>query len=260
MKDGEIQCKLTGCIGKPIRAHIIPRSLYQLDGGKQGRILTFGATFLRESKNPIGIYDSTILTNEGESLFQECDDHAARFFLNKGDFNEGKEARLLTNRGKPLAVEIETTDFDARLMKLFAISMLWRASVSSHPFFKAVDVGAQHEEKLRNLILRQEAGSIDDFSVLLARHIDTPTSGHPIMPPFPDRFHGLRFYRFMLPQVSVMIKVDKRPMIPELRAATIGGWEKLFVLTLGPFKSSKPYQMAIDRLRRKSQGPTIREE
>jgi hypothetical protein len=40
--------------------------------------------------------------------------------------------------------------------KLFQLSVLWRASVSTQEFFKSVNLGQKHESQIRKMLLDQE--------------------------------------------------------------------------------------------------------
>lgn len=50
------------------------------------------------------------------------------------------------------------TGLDYVRFRLFHLSVLWRASVSSLRQFRAVQLGAQHEEVVRNMLLDQDPG------------------------------------------------------------------------------------------------------
>jgi len=50
-----------------------------------------------------------------------------------------------------------------RRFKLFQISLLWRAHVSKDPFFKAIDLGPKHGERLRRMLLDGDPGTTDDY-------------------------------------------------------------------------------------------------
>ncbi len=239
-KGKRITCKLTGTIGEPVEAHIIPRSLLQLDG-KPGKMIFFGEKHYREQRAPIGVYDQTILTHEGESHFSNCDDYAAKFFLNRGNYNEGKNALIRMHEGTPILAEIEESKQND--LKFFCMAVLWRASVSSRPFFKEVDLGNKHEARLKELILAKSVGEQDEYGVVLMRHIDTPECGLPINAPNRDRQDKVLLYRFNLPQFSFVIKADMRPMPSDLRQFQVGASDKLRMILLDPFKSSEQYRL-----------------
>jgi hypothetical protein len=79
-----IVCKLTGVIGAPAKAHIIPECFYQFDkeNRKRAKIVKV-ADNPRWSSSPVGEYGSGIVTNEGESRFLDWDDYACRFLVQR---------------------------------------------------------------------------------------------------------------------------------------------------------------------------------
>jgi hypothetical protein len=142
-----MKCKLTGIDGRPVKAHIIPKSFYVKDPGerKPNKIIT-NTKGVYPKKSPIGIYDETIVTEEGERIFTSWDDYAAELLLaKKSDFKKR------FNKGECIAFEIENYDYEK--LKLFFLSVLWRASVSSHEFFKKVKLGG-HENIIRDALLK----------------------------------------------------------------------------------------------------------
>lgn len=235
-----ITCKLTGVTGPSVDAHIIPRSLYQLDG-KPAKLIYVGENNYREHRSAVGIYDPEILTIEGESYFSECDDFAAKFLLNRRDYNANKTAHIRQHRGVPLIAEIDEPN--QRMLKLFCMSVLWRASVSGQLFFKNVDLGLKHEARLKELILSNSTGREDEYNVILMRHTDTPDYGLPILAPASDRLENVRCYKFNLPQASFLIKVDQRGMPRDFKDFSVGAAPTLRVLLLEPFKAGVPYRL-----------------
>jgi hypothetical protein len=159
-------------------------------------------------KIPIGVYDQTIVCEPCERCFSDCDSYAAQLLLNR--FNEFEEVCEGSNRrltGYVLA------NVDYRLLKLFAIALLWRASVSSHSFFSGVQLGP-FEEKAREMLVRGDPSDAATFSTLFSVWDDSESL---IMDPFAERWDGVRSYRFYLGRFVAYIKVDSRPF-PELLA------------------------------------------
>ena len=104
---------------------------------------------------------------------------------------------------------MELFEYDYHLLKFFAISMLWRANVSDLDFFKLVKVGSRHEQILRERILNNDPGDIDDYTVILAFYEDVPDTGFGFMSPWSERRAKVRFYQFQLAYWIMFIKVDK---------------------------------------------------
>lgn len=85
-----MKCKLTGTEGKGINAHVIPKSFYSIDPHEPLPTKLFTNKEGRYTKrSPIGIYDDSIVTEEGERVFSDLDDYAAELLLDrKGEFQE----------------------------------------------------------------------------------------------------------------------------------------------------------------------------
>ncbi len=249
MPNPKITCKLTGAVGPGVEAHIIPRALYQL-GGEMGTIVYIDGDNYREGRMPMGEYDTTIVTIEGEKYFSDCDAYAARFFLNSRGENDGKVGHLICgDDGAPLAWTLGPEVADKDLIRRFCMSILWRASVSNRPFFDGVNVGV-HEPRLRDLILKGEVGDPSDFSIILGRWIDTPEHGRPIQKPHIDGAEDVSGYRFYLPHFSFFIKVDDRPLPEDLLSCAAGGDELLLIFMMGRFVDSLSGRTVIAALKK----------
>lgn len=202
-----ITCRLTGKRGPGIDAHIIPESFYRLgDGAKRQPLTILSSGTLPQSKRSwTGEYDSQIVTAEGEAYFSDWDAYAYEFLLERT-----KKAVLYHNGSKALCVEVETNDYDK--LKLFFISVLWRAGVSRRPFFRKVRLGP-HEGELRRCILEGDPGDFQNYGVLLYLYPDTPKAGFPMVSPrfFREKDSRCNFYEFEFGCFGAWIKVDSKP-------------------------------------------------
>ncbi len=205
-----MKCKLTGTEGKGVRAHIIPKSFYALDQEeKQPFRLITNIKGHYSQKCPIGIYDTTMVTEEGERIFSEWDDYAKELLLdNKSSFES------VVHDGEVIAFQI--AEYDYPKLKLFFLSVLWRASASSHNYFRRVDLGPL-ETSLRNALLAGNPGDSDWFSICLAKWSDRP-DGTGMMDPYRTRIGGLNYYVLYLKHYIVYFKVDRRIASGALRA------------------------------------------
>lgn len=154
---------------------------------------------------PIGIYDKNILCSECDGKFSPCENHAQKVLLH----NFSEELALYHNNQKACYM---LHDFDYHLLKMFFISLLWRASISREEFYHRISVGP-YEKNLKEMILRDDPGSPDMFAVTIAKFSDPEFIV--MMDPHPDRFDGINYCRFYLTGFVVYIKVDKRP-VPSL--------------------------------------------
>src|SRR4051812_28886671 len=117
-----MKCRLTGIEAPLVKAHIIPQSFYALRRDQQNSFLLLQSEVQHYPKRaPIGIYDQTILSLEAERLFSDVDDHACEVLIkgipNRTPINESPS---------PLGFTLAGCDY--RKMKLFFVSLLWRAS------------------------------------------------------------------------------------------------------------------------------------
>ncbi|WP_051901504.1 hypothetical protein [Methylotenera sp. L2L1] len=110
-------------------------------------------------------------------------------------------ASLVLKGGLSLGVErsgnlVIITDIDYSKFKLFQLSILWRASVSTLPFFKNVNLGV-YEEKLRVMLVNSDAGKSNDFGCIMygLKHEGVVTDL--IVQPSRDRLNNITCYRFV---------------------------------------------------------------
>lgn len=197
-----MKCKLTGNEGPPVDAHIIPRSFYEIDPNERlptKIISNIPGQYPRRS--PIGIYDPTIVTKEGEALFSPWDDYGTEVLIHgRNNFK-----KLLVN-GRVAGFMLP--QYDYAKLKLFALSILWRASVSSHHFFRKVTIGP-HEKHIRQMLLNGDPGHPDLYSVIFAAWSDR-TRNPGMIDPFKTRFDNVAYYLIYLANYIMYVKVDKQ--------------------------------------------------
>ena len=148
-----------------VRAHIIPKSFYNLDYSQPIplHILTNSDSGY-DGKSFTGIYDSTIVTEKGERVFSGWDNYAHQLLV--ADRDELSEVR---DGGEVLCLRAPQYRYDQ--LKLFVLSVLWRASVSGQPYFAKVRLGP-HEEPIRQALLAGDPGDERFYSVTLACFVD----------------------------------------------------------------------------------------
>ncbi|MFC1818244.1 hypothetical protein ACFL0B_04000 [Thermodesulfobacteriota bacterium] len=186
---------------KLINAHIIPKSFFiPLRSENIAPKIHSNTKGEYPQKTQTGIYDNSILCAECDGIIGVWDNYAQQLLLK--DFTE-KQA--VYSGGNKAAYKID--DFDYHKLKLFFISVLWRASISNHKFYNRVILGP-YEEEARNMILANEPGPEDDFAVVVAKFSDPEFKG--MLDPHLDRYENINFYRFYMTGFVVYIKVDKR--------------------------------------------------
>ncbi len=180
------RCRLCGNDRDIRLSHIIPEFMYKplYDRKHRYQVLTDSANIppRREQK---GIRERL--------LCESCETKIGKY---------ERYASLIWNNQKPVAWLregdfIQAAGIDYTQFKLFALSVLWRAGVSSIEMFDQVKLGP-HEEPLKRMLQTEDPGNPDQYPVLLARVV---SEGEPqtnmILPPTWARFEDHKAYRFI---------------------------------------------------------------
>lgn len=163
-------CKL--CLQeKPLqnKSHIIPDFMY-----REGKIYhadhtvqsinlkkTPFTSFTRVKKQYNAEYEGGILCRNCDGVVIKAYEDYARKLLYGGNLKPVPEYKY--QRGTVTISEISYTH-----MKLFFLSILWRAAISSRPFFKEIQISPDQEEELRKMILSGTAGANSVFPIVFA--------------------------------------------------------------------------------------------
>ena len=133
---------------KLIKAHIIPESFFlPLRSSKRAPEIHSNIDGEYPKKSPIGIYDKSILCSECDSLIGDWDNYAQQLLLK--DFTED-----LAVHGGAKKVAYKIDSFNYHKLKLFFVSVLWRASISNHYFYRRVKLGP-YQSVARKMILEK---------------------------------------------------------------------------------------------------------
>ena len=165
----ETICKLCGKSGRLINSHIVPEFMYNpmFDASdnwfvEAGRFQTVG------KKRQLFTYQIT--KGATEHLFcRDCDNQ----ILGRLDDKAApiiNEIRRLSLDDDYAYLIVEYTHF-----KLFLLSLLFRAAISSHYMFKNVRMNEDRVNQLRLMILSDNPGKYDDFACIVR------VSTHPIL-------------------------------------------------------------------------------
>jgi len=149
---------------------------------------------------PIGVYDTTILCGPCDNVFSPWDKHAQDVLLRDFDKNQ-----VVRDGDETIGWIVE--EFDYKSLKLFFVSLLWRASVSTHEFYQRIDL-TPFEQRMREMILSSDPGDPETFGVTLARFDHLAYRG--VFNPVRDRLDAVNYVRFYLAGFVAHIKVDRR--------------------------------------------------
>jgi hypothetical protein len=127
---------------------------------------------------------------------QPCTTSADRMFSEQLAFYSGTEK-----------IGYRILDFDYKLLKLFFLALLWRSSISTHPFYRRISLGP-YNETLRDMILANDPGHPEKFAITLAKFSDPELKG--MLDPHAEKIEGVNYCRFYLTGFVAYIKVDRR--------------------------------------------------
>jgi len=215
---------------KLVKAHIIPKSLYapiikngiapELHSNIEGHY---------KKRIPIGVYDKNILCDACEKLFSPYDTYAYEFFL--GNRQSWKAVTIA-----PRTIVHVTTEFDYVKLKLFFISLIYRASLSTHNMFKRINLG-EFQEDAKEMIVSGNPGTPDVFSVIISE-FDHKCVSTAMLDPDRISIQGVDFLIFYFSGFCPMIKIDTRQTPTDLSPFQLGH-EPVLIIPTRDFLSSK---------------------
>jgi hypothetical protein len=211
-------CKLCHLDRVLVRSHIIPDAFNRALKGSADAPPVMLSTDPRHHprRRPGGHYDDDLVCDTCEQRFGPWDAYGAEFFLNRFQ-SEGQP--LIAPNGEVLAYQFPNVDYTR--LKLFAVSLLWRASATTNEFFRRVKIGP-YEEKARQMILEESAGASDEFATMIVRWVAQPPHeglAELQMSPYKAKLEGVNEVKLFLAGAVMHVKVDQRPYpepFPEL--------------------------------------------
>lgn len=238
------QCKLTGHTGKYVKAHIIPEAL--------SKPSTPGESFIQAGKGDRPVrrwtswYDPDLVTSEGEQILAKYDNWG---------IGELRRLKLVWSSGEG----IEISDFsdwnatgndghgvriieysDGEKMRLFLLSILWRAAASRLPELKHIHIPQHRLNRLGKMLVTGDPNPNFLFAACLIqltgygpRHNLTPLTGRKRIGP--KKRDQIRIFRFYLDGISIHFHRD--PIVSDwLRMGNlcIQAGDKIGVITV-PF-------------------------
>ncbi|MFW6275503.1 MAG: hypothetical protein ACOC2M_02605 [bacterium] len=195
-------CKLCQTQKKLAKAHIIPKSIITLLKADENPLqIMYSNPRAFSKKSQIGPYDKNILCVKCDNFLGSYDDYGQKFFSKTID---DYPIKVLG----PNARFIEAKNFSYNKVKMFLLSILWRASVANLDVFSAVNLGP-YEDIIRISLLKREVLNDNRFSIIIFRYNYDPLKV-PTLMPFKDVMAGVNYYRLYLLNFLIFIKVDQR--------------------------------------------------
>lgn len=195
------RCLLTGDLGPMAKSHIIPNAFM-----RRADVTPFMESDGRSRaiKRQSGWYDTEILGSRGERHISKFDDAAAKCFLDGGFLYRTRRDPhdLAIIRGDfQSGTVVEVENVDTAKIRLFALSLLWRAAVSEISSMQEVKVSARNIEEIGKRIFTEMPGSPRQFAVYFC--VFDSGEELPKIAPFLPGAHP--FYRFFLDGVVAYV-------------------------------------------------------
>lgn len=131
-----------------------------------------GAVENREIKRPSeGEYEGGLLCAECDNILlgHYFEDYASRAIYG-GQLLEEECPRFQTCINPHGIGFIKCERLNYHKYKLFLLSVLWRASISTRPFFSEISLAAEHEEEIRKMILTKDAGEVSKYPIFICTY------------------------------------------------------------------------------------------
>lgn len=208
-------CQLCKEEKKLIKAHVIPYSMYK--GIKETGFVIKDPLRKNPSKSPSGIYDPNILCEKCDGDFGLWDNQACQFLK----YTDKATQTPVVSKGEIKGYEV--INYDYQTLKLFFKSLLFRAHITTHPFFSSVDIGS-HVERLRHDLLSRNPGNCQNYGVFIVKSSLSETSEFKgteekaLISPIKIRLQRCRFYQFIFYGYSFFIKVDHQKLVIDDKA------------------------------------------
>ncbi len=207
-------CQLCGLNNYPFtRSHIIPEFLFK--GIIEQEKYVIDVDDNRQRKIQTGFFEKDILCRTCDNeILSKLERYANNHF-----YNPSKDTSVSVQR-------INTEDFsiswdrysnlDAGLIKLFWLSILWRASLSKNTFFERVNLDKMYAEKIRRMILNNDPGKANELRVV-AISLPTATCNEPtksIIQPTRHKIEEKTYYTFHINQMMYHFYISDFAEIP----------------------------------------------
>lgn len=216
-----MKCKFCGNESALIKAHIIPAAFFRrIRQGKKALELITNRAGEYKKKSQIGVYDQTIVCSECEAIWHGWDNYVQQLLA-----EEPLNGLARYHGNQKICYVVDNYEYSK--LKLFFISMVWRASVSSHKFFSRVSLG-EFEDIAKQHIVKSNPGDSEDFSVVLSKF------NHPLakgtLDPHMYENSDVNYIRFYLASYMADIKVDHKPTPMQLSKLAINQNSPLYII------------------------------
>lgn len=165
-------CKLTKSEGEFIRSHIIPKALTKPEA--PGLPFVQSGKGTRPMRRWMSWYDRQLVTQAGEDELSKIDHIGIEILRNKKLIWSSWGPMLKLSTSDHNLIDIQNgwgfrkiEGINTSNLRLFILSILWRAAASHMSEFSEIKIPANDLEKLRILVLNRQVGDISFYPATL---------------------------------------------------------------------------------------------
>ena len=230
-------CKLTGHRGQFVESHLLPKALTRPE--QRGNYFVEGGQKKRPIRRYSSWYDPALVIRKGEDILRDYDNagisELRRLKLIWSSWNgagaySGSDLTLFHETLMPGQGIRAIRDAKAKALRLFFLSLLWRAAATDLKEFGGVQLAADELDTLRTLVMQGSPGAPDFYPITLTQII-TRALTHNLTPFGLDRTHDLgdgksyrlnvfRFYFDGL--IAYFHRAGSKIGVPEVGAFLVG--------------------------------------
>jgi len=197
-------CKLCLKEKQLIKSHIIPEFLYQELFDENHKIFSFnpleiGTEMARIKRPSSGEWESNLLCSECDTNVIGSYETYASIAMYGGLLHQN-ESPIVENFVNQEGIHFTNCkNIDYKKFKIFLLSILWRASISSRQIFSRISLGV-HEEQIRQMLLTGNPGDTMDYPIFLMTYKNDNTMPNDFIgqPPGEIKSNGLTVFIFMI--------------------------------------------------------------
>ena len=183
----------------------------------------------RRSFKPTGEYEGGILCKECDNdLLGKYETYASKTLY--GQNLKPDDAPIVTNHYNEHGKFSLIKNIEYKKFKLFLLSILWRASISSRPFFSEVQLGP-HEDRIRKMLIGENPGEELQYPIQLLTYVnDKSMPPDLIAQPRKFKHEGHTLITFLIAGVFYGFVVSSHSKPESYKTTTIKKTNELIIL------------------------------
>lgn len=147
-------------------------------------------------------------------------------------------------------------DVDFHKLRLFLLSMAWRASISTREEFDRVNLGS-YKSRLHDLFLKEKMGTtdylLDDYQFVVTKfdsgRLPVDVVNKNIQIPHCQKICGINVIVFYLPKgFKIFLKLDKRRFPESLQKLANNNVDGLIIARLGDYAKSLEFKAMLNTI------------